>query len=358
MADRTRHRVQAIGLAIASIAFALAALEVLLRVFGLHPALQSGWMLDSPFITLDDDVIIVPRALLAPSFYVQPDGRPLVLAIGDSFTQGFPVDAQHAYPAVLERVLARHGVEARVVNAGMGDSGPDQQLRLLEAKLLPRLRPTVVVWSLYANDLWDQVTKALYTIDGDALRPIPAWTNWIYLRQRFYDLLPLPRGLKQRSYLLNLVLKAAERLPRTRVPSEFDRDPTEWGLRKLDLELAALARLEREYGFVAYIVPIAPQSVYLAASATPDADAWTRYWGTLDHRRIAGLLRDRADVIDAWFGASHADDIFADAASDPAERGERHFNEAGYAMLAELVGDRLIRDVVFARDEPNAGRKP
>jgi hypothetical protein len=154
-------------------------LELLLRVLGYAPELQSGWMIGSSYLTVDADLIVIPRFLLAPAFYEHGDDCPLVLSIGDSFTEGYPVEPEDAYPEVLRRRLESHGLRVEVANAGMGDSGPDQQLRLLETRLLPRLHPKVVIWTLYPNDLWDNALKAVYAIADGTLVPTSGASHWI-----------------------------------------------------------------------------------------------------------------------------------------------------------------------------------
>jgi len=350
-----RRNAGSVGLFLASLIVALLGLEATLRLWGYRPPLQSGWMLTSPYLVPDADVIMIPRFLLAPSFYHPAGDGPLVLAIGDSFTQSYPVDAADSYPAVLERALGRRGVRAVVANAGMGDSGPDQQLRLLQTRLLPRLHPAVVVWSLYANDLWDNVLRAVFTIEGGTLRPRSGFRNWIYVRQRLFDLAPLPQSVKRNSYVFNIVLKAVELGAKAAVPPEYARDPTAWGARKLRLELDEFERLAHAHGFTGYVLLIAPQSVYLAAT---DPAAWRDHWSAVEHRKLTALLDGRDDLIDAWLGAEHAGDIFADDGRDEGALGDRHLNEAGYAMLGELVAARLLRDGALERTGPGGAPGP
>lgn len=73
---------------------------------------------------------------------------PLVLALGDSMTFGEGVEANQAWPAVLERALG-----VRVVDGGVpGYGSPQMRGRLHE--LLPALRPDLVIVALSPH--WDQ----------------------------------------------------------------------------------------------------------------------------------------------------------------------------------------------------------
>ncbi len=279
----------------------------------------------------------MPRRLLDPAFYAPP-AAPLILAIGDSFTQGFPVRAEDAYPAVLQRVLAARGVVADVRNAGMGDSGPDQQLRLLATHLLPKLHPAVVVWQLFANDVWDNLTKSVYRLEDDRLIPVSGARHWIADRARVFDWTPLPRGIKRQSRLFRVVLHAFERR------EQPTGDPVQWSLAKLDRELDELERLARVHGFVPYVLLVPPQSMYLAQTDP----AWNQRWSAVENGRIAALLQPRPAAIDGYLGDGRADTDFASVERDPQDRGDHHLNERGYARLAALVARRMRSDGVPA----------
>jgi hypothetical protein len=65
--------------------------------------------------------------------------RGAVLAVGDSFTEGWEVDDNESWPAYLERLL-----EQPVVNGGVGGYGTDQ-IVLRTEQLLPVIAPTTLI---------------------------------------------------------------------------------------------------------------------------------------------------------------------------------------------------------------------
>jgi lysophospholipase L1-like esterase len=75
-----------------------------------------------------------------------------VLAIGDSYTWGYAVAEEEAFPQVAERLLRDRGrAEIEVSNGGVPDYNSRQERQLLE-QLLPAYQPDVVVLAYVIND--------------------------------------------------------------------------------------------------------------------------------------------------------------------------------------------------------------
>lgn len=144
--------------------FALIALEIGLRLFE-GPYVDHEHVLPGSPFGPHPDFIMIPRRMVQSDFLegerLRAKGRSVVMCLGDSFTQGYPVDPSHSYPAVLEELLP----QCCVVNLGIGDSGPDRQLAYFQRWVLPRLKPQLVIWALYANDVRDNVRTAVQDID-------------------------------------------------------------------------------------------------------------------------------------------------------------------------------------------------
>jgi lysophospholipase L1-like esterase len=111
--------------------------------------------------TYDPDLGYVQRAGFA-SDLIHYDGKgfrmmppppagateaPPIVATGDSFTQGDEVDDAHAWPAVLQELLAW-----RTVNAGVAAYGFDQTVLRTE-QLARQLRPALMIVGFIADDL-------------------------------------------------------------------------------------------------------------------------------------------------------------------------------------------------------------
>jgi hypothetical protein len=262
-----------IATAAAGVLIGLGLAEALLSPW--PPALTSSWILATRDRVRDPDLIYVNPRLERRSYYTVDPLLPTIVALGDSFTEGFPVDRARSYPSALRRMLASRGQRTNVVSLGLGDSGPDQQLRLFQRNVLERgwIRPDVVVWQLYNNDAWDNALKSVYAIAAQGLEPVPAARNWMYRRQLLFDRTPLPRWFKLHSNIFGYALKSIEHWRLAQVPEAYAADPQGWGLEKIRLELHALDELGKAHGFRSYYTVVPPQSSY--ANASDCAASWT-----------------------------------------------------------------------------------
>jgi len=93
-----------------------------------------------------------------------------VLAVGDSFTEGWEVADDESWPAVLEKVT---GVP--VVNAGIGGYGTDQIIMRAE-QMLPIVKPKILIIGFLESDIFRAghsvfgAPKPYFTIENDELR--------------------------------------------------------------------------------------------------------------------------------------------------------------------------------------------
>jgi hypothetical protein len=96
-----------------------------------------------------------------------------VLAVGDSFTEGWDVEGYESWPAVLEEIT---GVP--VVNAGIGGYGTDQIILRAE-QLLPIVKPKILIVGFLEDDIFRtgysiySAAKPYFTIENGELRYHP-----------------------------------------------------------------------------------------------------------------------------------------------------------------------------------------
>lgn len=96
-----------------------------------------------------------------------------VLVIGDSYTWGYAVAGEEAFPQVAERILrARGAAGAEVVNGGIPDYNSRQKRQLLE-RLLPIYQPDAVVLAYVVNDA--EPSTAMPTPPEETYRHSRSW---------------------------------------------------------------------------------------------------------------------------------------------------------------------------------------
>ena len=115
--------------------------------------------------------------------YERPSGTFRVLALGDSFVEGFTVPYEESVTQVLEKAITARGCAAEVVNGGTVGYSTDQQL-LFYREEGHKYAPQVVVLFFYYNDvLYNaaptniQLPKPLLSFKGGAVQvtnyPVP-----------------------------------------------------------------------------------------------------------------------------------------------------------------------------------------
>jgi hypothetical protein len=100
--------------------------------------------------------------------YDKPLGVFRVLSLGDSHTEGFDVQQDRTFSAVLERCLRERGIPTEVINAGVSGFSTAEELAFLENEGL-KYHPDVVVLGFYANDLQDNVKAGIFALTRDVL---------------------------------------------------------------------------------------------------------------------------------------------------------------------------------------------
>jgi acyl-CoA thioesterase-1 len=80
----------------------------------------------------------------------KPDGRPVIVAFGDSLTAGYGADAGESYPDYLEKDLNASGYHYQVVNQGISGNTTKDGLDRLQDAL--SLKPVLVIVAFGGND--------------------------------------------------------------------------------------------------------------------------------------------------------------------------------------------------------------
>jgi lysophospholipase L1-like esterase len=100
-------------------------------------------------------------------------GSKRVLVIGDSYTWGYAVAEEEAYPQTAERLLAQRGhPDIDVINGGIPDYNSRQERRLLE-QMIPIYQPDAVFLAYVVNDA--EPSTAMPTPPEEVYRHSHSW---------------------------------------------------------------------------------------------------------------------------------------------------------------------------------------
>ena len=93
--------------------------------------------------------------LVLLSFYIaffsgHVAAQTLIVALGDSLTEGFGINKEEAYPYLVEQELISKGYSVRMINAGI--SGSTSASAPSRMKWFVRVKPDIVILALGGND--------------------------------------------------------------------------------------------------------------------------------------------------------------------------------------------------------------
>ena len=326
-----------IALLVGGTVLGLLLVEAALHATGFVPELSWEWQLESRDRVPDESAILINPRFLRDSHYETGDAERVMVALGDSFTEGYPVGWNAAWPALLEAQRRDEGENTRVLSFGLGNSGPEQHLRILEDHILARVQPDDILWTFYANDLGDDRTMQRFADNAGELAPLTGDDHWIH--QRMVAWRGVPRWLRKNSALLRYWIASYE--DRSAQNTEPDIEADDERFRRV---LARARSTAERAGARLHLLLIRPELTYLAES---DPEAWQHHWLMRDHRRLRRLLAEQPgfveiDVAAPGLGdAIRWQDLFVETARDGAAIGDHHFNEEGQRRFARAVDEIL-----------------
>ncbi len=313
-----------------------------------------------------------------------PQGeRPRVLVYGDSFINAVFTPEDDRFTARLQQDLGqRLGREVEVINAGIAGYGPDQVLRRMETEL-EAYKPDLVVFGLFTgNDFGDLLRNRLYRLDDtgalveNEFHLSPEQERQIALNRHELVLVRILREAKKRfsagpgkvfddfdpeawinraydqhlqeyeDFVVrgdNTVGKFSVDPYSTDIAAEPDSPSSQYKIRMMDRIVARIAGEAGDAGIPLLAVAI-PHPMDLMdgdhASGRIDRAAFPGYQPT-QLTDTAGAIFEGHDIpyvnLYAPFAAADAGALYLGGGDD-------HWNEAGQALAAEIVAERIVSD--------------
>lgn len=255
-----------------------------------------------------------------------PAERPVVLAAGSSFVMGDEVGDDQTWPAYLQALAGQP-----VVNAGVSGYSLDQTVLYLE-RLVPRLKPAIVIAGFTPGDVWRGELRVAYSrekpffeiVDGRlALRNVP-------IAKPAPGPPPLPFAARQLGWSV-LAEEVVERLGIRRgwYYSEVEGGPPGSGDAIACLLMPRLARLS---------VPVLILAQYGLGHWRADADYQRRGYGStraaLACAKQSGLaVLDVSEPLASLVNASGTQPLFL----------TEHHSAKGNRLIAGMVQRELIQ---------------
>jgi lysophospholipase L1-like esterase len=279
----------------------------------------------------------------------KPPGITRVLLLGDSFTFGYGVNYEQAWPVLAEQKLERQGLKVDLVKAGV-EGGDTRSELILMRRLIERYQVDAVVVGFLINDLYSNVP---YTPGSEAKAPpqkLDEVQRSVFRLSRLasnFHLLTLARraAIANDAVYIALYLAAPNRGEYLRIPLS----PTprrQLGI--TDTLLTQMAAFCHSVGkpLVVFSMPQQFQVMYARKGRSDGIDVgyYDRHFGQLAEARgfewVPGLdplvLAENARGQDMFY------------------RLDGHFTPAGNAAAAEVFIDKVIPRIL-ARTTPGRG---
>ncbi|MEE2887016.1 MAG: GDSL-type esterase/lipase family protein, partial [Planctomycetota bacterium] len=286
-------------------------------IYSLRPGAESTWK----FKQFDQVVHVNSLGLRDREVGPKHVDEVRILVLGDSMTFGHGVRNEESWPNQLEKILsADPGKRVDVINAAVKGYGTDHQYKFFRDRLVS-LKPDILVLAAYGNDLVDNISHPLFTLDREGLLvELDASEDAMYTEGKLHGALPglLSNSRLGRSLLPVLSsLVARETLPYQKDPEA--RDSFTWAGRKAYVAIYRLFELSKQHGFEFLVLGLP-----------------MRNWKNHSYWWLEPVIKEGIHVVDLdkgeeWRGQSET--LFFE--------GDRHFSKDGNLWMAERAAASL-----------------
>ncbi|MCP4004501.1 MAG: hypothetical protein GY725_09930 [bacterium] len=287
-----------------------------------------------------------------------------IVALGDSFTFSTGVEDHETYPYLLEAALQSAWPQQNfeVINAGVHGTGLGDQA-LWYQRTLSGFQPDIVVVTLYANDIDDEISTHRFEKTGNSVQPRSLESQRqadreISSLRSLVSSIPGYFALSQHSQLLSLIRTTATRFllarsaARANASTDGARHQAEEHATVMIADQLMWLRNEVE-GRDAHLI-----AVLIPAREAIDAET-AEHPAAMQSRLLSGMLlklRERTDL-DVLDLETEIRAATADSASPLYFDSDIHLRAEGYQLVADEVAKRVLaglqsRRTVKPADEP------
>jgi len=304
-------------------------------IYSLHPNATETWSTEEFVEQVHTNAIGLRGGELLDS-----GARPRILILGDSQTFGHGVRNEAPYPRRLQTLFEARGRAVEVINAGMQGYGSDQSYKLFATRLRG-LEPDLVIFAHYWNDIYDNVSKALYLIEDGGLVELDATGHPIYRLGWLHEILPVAiLELRITRILFGALITVGNEWLDA---SAYENRPQRWGRKKLFLQLKELERMSREDDFGLLVL------------AVPYRDGEPDHYRYLRHLERSGIPVLDAHSHPQW--ESRKGKFFYGKDDHLTEQGHRRLARQLYDFIgpSDLLAGRGSRATKSQSTQPQAG---
>lgn len=290
-----------------------------------------------------------------------------ILAIGDSFTYGFYVHNEEAYPARLEEVLEQTTDRRyQVLNGGVPGYTLQDELAYLNEKGLA-LNPDIVVLGVYTNDIFDYMPEMrqyfarqtmMATASGTALSVQSPLAGWLRQNSALYNGLLALRGQLSAAQIAQTVANVTPTLPGLEEayhnitfldPDNIENQPY-WQAYEADFSTLVTTLNERDILLVVVLFPDLNQFPIEGGMPTRPQEFFARLTDEFDVPFVDMLpiFREVGDIQSLYLMYYDLDKAVNANAPDAAV--QPYTGDGHLSMFGHLVTARALARVITAED--------
>lgn len=186
-----------------------------------------------------------------------------IVLIGDSFVWGLGVGDNQTMPAYLEeQIRSEVGENYTVVNAGLPGYSLGQEYALLVKRIIPEIKPDLVIWSINGTDWYENMERPLFYLKNEKLVYIPGIFYGSYWQLAFKKSMP---GFLEKSKLYNFFLSQIQLFDPTNL---FETKTQDGNLKKI------ITMLKQADSMTNLVVVRTPSQAVLANNQSSEDELW------------------------------------------------------------------------------------